>query len=81
MPYIDNEDKEKYDANKLEHCGILNYAVNQLINDYIEQNGKCYQTFNDITGALENALLNTTPSSAKLFIVGISAPPLVYKFI
>jgi hypothetical protein len=57
MPYIDNEDKEKYDANKLEHCGILNYAVNQLINDYIEQNGKCYQTFNDITGALENAKL------------------------
>ena len=57
MPYIDKEDQAKYDAHKLEHCGILNYAINQLVNDYIEQNGKCYQTFNDVTGALENAKL------------------------
>ena len=57
MPYIDKTDQAKYDANKLEHCGILNYAINQLVNDYIEQNGKCYQTFNDVTGALENAKL------------------------
>ena len=57
MPYIDKEDQAKYDANKLEHCGILNYAINQLVNEYIEQNGKCYQTFNDVTGALENAKL------------------------
>ena len=28
-----------------------------MVNDYIEQNGKCYQTFNDVTGALENAKL------------------------
>lgn len=57
MPYIDKKDQAKYDANELEHCGILNYAINQLVNDYIEQNGKCYQTFNDVTGALENAKL------------------------
>ena len=25
MPYIDKEDQAKYDANKLEHCGILNW--------------------------------------------------------
>ena len=56
MPYIDKEDSTKYDANKLEHCGILSH-INQLVNDYIEQNGKCYQTFNDVTGALENAKL------------------------
>ena len=59
MPYI------KTDARKdlLEgirsprNAGELNFMTTELINDYLMENGLCYQSFNDIVGALEGAKL------------------------
>ena len=56
MPYIDKKTKEIIASeNKLENAGSLNYAINQLVADYMEQNKFCYQTLNDVVGAMECA--------------------------
>ena len=56
MPYVDNETKRKFmNDNELGNAGTLNFAINQLVADYMEQNKFCYQTLNDVVGAMECA--------------------------
>ena len=59
MPYIKEEDR-KY-VNILHHvprnAGELNWLLTIKIRSYIEKHGECYQTYNDIIGALEGAKL------------------------
>jgi len=62
MPYIAKSEKEKIDKglvaihlSKLENAGGLNYAIHQIIAQYISQNKEDYQTYNDIIGVLECA--------------------------
>lgn len=59
MPYIKPEDRNKLedDIGRIESPGELNYLITLLINDYISTNEECYQTYNDIMGALEGAKL------------------------
>ena len=62
MPYIPTSEKEKVDRglialnlSELKDSGALNYAIHQIIAQYISQNKESYQTFNDAIGALECA--------------------------
>lgn len=62
MPYITNSEKEKIDKgfvalhlSELNNAGSLNYAIHQVIAQYISQNQESYQTYNDIVGALDCA--------------------------
>jgi len=62
MPYIPTSEKEKVDRglialnlSELNDSGGLNYAIHQIIAQYISQNKESYQTYNDIIGALECA--------------------------
>ena len=58
MPYIPQSEKNKVDKdNLITTAGQFNYALNQLVSIYIEQNGFNYQTSNDIIGAMECAKL------------------------
>jgi len=54
MPYISKEDKRQILQTKaIKNCGQLNYQFTQIILDYLRLKGECYQTYNDIIGALE----------------------------
>ena len=56
MPYIKVEDRERlYDADfcNIETAGELNFAITILCKEYLFNKGECYQTYNDIIGALE----------------------------
>lgn len=67
MPYITKKDKDKLgigvDASRTlfqigENCktaGELNYTITNIIQGYLVENRKSYQTMNDIIGALEGA--------------------------
>lgn len=58
MPYIKKEQRERVLSEKVfEGCGDLNFAINDLISEYIDQHKFCYQTCNDVVGALECAKL------------------------
>jgi hypothetical protein len=58
MPYIPQSEKQHVDQdNLITTAGQFNYALNQLVSIYIEQNGFNYQTSNDIIGAMECAKL------------------------
>lgn len=60
MPYIKNEERGWFDTfpeGKYESPGQLNYSITTLIIAYLEDRGECYQTYNDIIGALECAKL------------------------
>lgn len=53
MPYIDQ--KRRDIISTPETAGELNFMVTELIMAYIRNRGMCYQTCNDIVGALDNA--------------------------
>lgn len=62
MPYIPTSEKEKVDRglialnlSELNDSGALNYAIHQIIAQYISKNKESYQTYNDIIGGLECA--------------------------
>lgn len=56
MPYIPKSEKNRVDEdNLITNAGQFNYALNQVISIYIEQNKLNYQTMNDIIGAMECA--------------------------
>jgi hypothetical protein len=62
MPYIPTSEKEKVDRglialnlSELKDSGALNYAIHQIIAQFISENKESYQTYNDIIGALECA--------------------------
>ena len=56
MPYIDKEAR-KTAIGHARVSGELNYRLTQTIKDYMDFHGLCYQTINDIVGALEGAKL------------------------
>jgi len=58
MPYIKDEDKTKFEdlieiAGNIDSAGEMNYVITMLARTYIERHGLCYQTLNDVVGALE----------------------------
>jgi len=62
MPYIKQEDREKFESWELsptgmgelcEHCGELNYIITRILFGYIKKHSFCYQTINDILGVLK----------------------------
>lgn len=60
MPYIPKSEKDKVDQRlpalhllELDNAGQLNYAMHQLISQYISHNKDEYQTYNDIIGVLD----------------------------
>ena len=62
MPYIAKSQKEKVEKGlapiqfaEMPDAGCLNFAVHQLISQYILQNKEGYQTYNDIVGVLDCA--------------------------
>lgn len=60
MPYIKKQYRELLDkANEIgDHPvnpGELNYCITMLIKHYIEDKNLCYDTINDIMGAIEGA--------------------------
>lgn len=58
MPYIPKSEQNRVDQdNLITTAGQFNYALNQLISIYIDQNDFNYQTSNDIIGAMECAKL------------------------
>lgn len=53
MPYIKKEQRTL--ASRIpDNAGELNFALTLVIKDYLEHRGLCYQTCNDIVGALDN---------------------------
>ena len=58
MPYIKSERRHAIDVmdETPQTSGELNYAVTNLIVRYLKLKGKSYATFNDISGALTEAL-------------------------
>ncbi len=53
MPYIDQKRRDLIMVP--ETSGELNYMITELIVTYLRHNGLCYQTCNDIVGAMDNA--------------------------
>ena len=60
MPYIQQHDREIRDLSEqaywLRDPGQLNFAITTIIKEYFKQN-PCYQSINDVVGALEGAKL------------------------
>ncbi len=58
MPYLTSKDRELLYAGKKPNTpGELNFLITTMIKEYYRTKGICYQTFNDILGALEGAKL------------------------
>lgn len=63
MPYIDRKERmeilkdRNMDISKIDNAGKLNYAITEIMDLYLHMQGKNYQTFNDIIGALESTKL------------------------
>lgn len=58
MPYIKKVDRNELAAGFIpETAGELNYCLTKFIWSYYNDNEPCYQTINDILGALEGAKL------------------------
>jgi len=58
MPYIKQEDRQALRPTAPDvarSAGELNYQFTMLARDYIENNGLCYQSINDVLGALDGA--------------------------
>lgn len=60
MPYIENDRREALTPKSTKtpiFAGELNFQITKLIKDYVKLNSMCYQTINDVVGALEGAKL------------------------
>lgn len=59
MPYIKGHNRESIlkERRDPQNAGELNYLITHILTCYLEWNGVCYQSFNDIIGALEGAKL------------------------
>lgn len=53
MPYVPNSERQKSNDGVLPNAGVLNYTVHQLIDEYFKQNGRNYQTINDVIGVMD----------------------------
>ena len=61
MPYVDKEIRQdsQYTIKFTDtpSAGELNYQLTMLVRAFLKSKGECYQTYNDIIGALEGAKL------------------------
>jgi hypothetical protein len=60
VPYIDSKAREellRHPARKISNPGELNFMFTYLIEQYLQSNGRNYQRYNDVIGALEGAKL------------------------
>lgn len=62
MPYIKQEDRERFQASldqlpDIANAGELNYLFTQIARRYLQTHGLRYQCLNDVSGALANANL------------------------
>lgn len=61
MPYIKSDRRKEFQfhaSNPLpQTAGELNYLITKEIQTYIKNKGICYQSYNDVIGALEGAKL------------------------
>jgi len=59
MPYIKKIDRNGIDNGTCtpHTAGELNYAITKLLITYLRHNKECYQSINDVVGALECAKL------------------------
>lgn len=63
MPYVSKEvrseldDKINYAGRNISSAGELNYLITNLVQEFIAENGKSYNTLNAAIGALECAKL------------------------
>jgi len=56
MPYITPERREAIEECSPPMCaGELNYEITMVVLDYMKRKGLCYQTINDVIGALSGA--------------------------
>lgn len=59
MPYINQDDKYKFDysiadlSDKVECAGDINYVVTMIVHNFINKKGLKYDTLNSAIGALE----------------------------
>lgn len=56
MPYLNEEARGRLGDYGAESPGDLNYLVTRLVVQHVQNNGLNYQTINDISGALTEAL-------------------------
>jgi len=54
MPYIKDKNRARA-SHSPETAGELNYQLTLAVLDFVARNGLCYQTINDVVGALEGA--------------------------
>ena len=62
MPYITKQERQYYDVpleilKSIKTPGQLNYIFTMLAIAYLNNNTECYQSYNDILGALEGCKL------------------------
>ena len=58
MPYIKKQYRELIEEGATPvNVGELNYCISMLIKGYIKEKGLCYNTINDILGALSGATM------------------------
>lgn len=57
MPYIKKDDRDRVLVTVPETAGELNYAVSQIVSEFVSHKLLNYQTINDVVGALEGAKL------------------------
>ena len=58
MPYVTKEIREELDGGGTPNSpGELNYEITQVTREYLLEHGTCYNTINDIMGALTGAQL------------------------
>ena len=58
MPYIKKEERAKFAKSlkvlpNLENAGDLNYLITKICQQYVDDHKLCYNTLNEIVGALE----------------------------
>lgn len=58
MPYIKQENRKKFEegikilSKEIETSGDFNYVITKLMHDQVKKKGLCYETLNNLIGAL-----------------------------
>lgn len=61
MPYIKQEDRERFDelvtelSDKIHNEGDLNYVITSLLHRQVDAMGECYKTYNALQGVMDCA--------------------------
>lgn len=63
MPYVNQPAREQINRDdtiiikNIQTAGEMQYAIATILNSYVEKHGLCYQTLNDVMGALTGGQL------------------------